>query len=173
MSTMNPTKHLFLPFIVGCTQMFTSVHASEVVVPSQPVDPTSTLRLFGWFAPPSTWQDAGAGLSRDVQHSSPHHVHAKLHPRDSSSPAFYPEAAAGHRATVVTAMEAEGFNTSYLELDAGGKRFWIAVAAIGLEAGDEVRFSTRDMITMNDFQSRALGYSFDRIFFVSDLQIAH
>lgn len=75
-------------------------------------------------------------------------------------------------ARVVTVMEAPGFNTIYLELESSAHRFWIAAASTDVRIGNIVRFSDDQALAMENFESKALKRTFDKIYFVSAVTVA-
>lgn len=72
---------------------------------------------------------------------------------------------------VVTAMEAPGFNTMYLEIEANARRYWIAAASTDVRVGSVVRFFGDQAIVLENFESKALKRTFERIYFVSAITV--
>ena len=58
---------------------------------------------------------------------------------------------------------------TYMELEASNKRFWIAAPTTKVKAGDRVRFV--DSMVMENFNSKSLNRTFDRIIFVSSATV--
>ena len=58
---------------------------------------------------------------------------------------------------------------TYMELEASNKRFWIAAPTTKVKAGDRVRFV--ESMVMENFTSKTLNRTFDRIIFVSSTTI--
>ncbi len=76
-----------------------------------------------------------------------------------------------HVGVVVSSIEAPGVNTTYIELEMGGKSVWIASRITKVEPGDKVRFSPSGAITMEHFESRVLKRSFEKIYFVPSITV--
>lgn len=68
---------------------------------------------------------------------------------------------------VISALNASIY--TYMELEASGKRFWIAAPTTKVKAGDRVRFV--DSMVMENFTSKTLNRTFDRIIFVSSTTV--
>ena len=64
---------------------------------------------------------------------------------------------------VISAMNASIY--TYMELEANNKRFWIAAPTTKVKVGDRVRFV--ESMVMENFNSKSLNRTFDRIVFVS------
>ncbi len=64
---------------------------------------------------------------------------------------------------VISLMNASIY--TYMELEASNKRFWIAAPTTKVKVGDRVRFV--ESMVMENFNSKALNRTFDRIIFVS------
>lgn len=72
---------------------------------------------------------------------------------------------------VVQAMTVAGPNTSYLEMDTQGKKIWIAVANMGVKTGDKIKFSTKDAMLMENFNSQFLNRKFEKLWFVQQIEV--
>ncbi len=68
---------------------------------------------------------------------------------------------------VVATLDAPGY--TYMELENGGKRFWIAAPTTRIKVGDYVHF-VQSMV-MNNFSSSTLNRKFDRIVFVTSVSV--
>ena len=68
---------------------------------------------------------------------------------------------------VVATLDAPGY--TYMELENSGKRFWIAAPTVRVKMGDRVQF-VQSMV-MNNFASKTLNRSFDRIIFVTSATV--
>jgi hypothetical protein len=79
---------------------------------------------------------------------------------------------ADYEAVVVEAVEAKGFNTVYLRLDAGHRQFWIASQITEVRVGNRVRFATDQVVAMENFESKALKRNFEKIYFIPTISIA-
>lgn len=77
-----------------------------------------------------------------------------------------------HEARVISAVEAPGFNTMYLQLESSSKRFWIASRTADVTVGNVVRFSADQAVAMDNFESKALKRTFERIYFVPTIIVA-
>lgn len=75
-------------------------------------------------------------------------------------------------ARVITVMDAPGFNTLYLELESSARRFWIAAGATAVRAGNIVHFYGDQATAMDNFESKALKRTFERIYFVPAVTVA-
>ncbi|MDH5256667.1 MAG: hypothetical protein OEX07_01625 [Gammaproteobacteria bacterium] len=62
-----------------------------------------------------------------------------------------------------------GAGYSYLQIEAGGQKFWIAGTQISAKAGDVVSFV--ENVTMDNFTSKTLKRTFDRIVFASTVAV--
>lgn len=82
------------------------------------------------------------------------------------------DAASESSGRVITVMEASGFNTVYLELESGAHRFWIAAGITDVRTGNRVQFSRDQATAMDNFESKALKRTFDRIYFVPAITVA-
>lgn len=76
--------------------------------------------------------------------------------------------AATHTGTVIETATGGGY--TYMHIDEGGKKFWIAGPQALVKKGAKVSFS--EQIWMSNFNSKALGRTFDKILFVSGIQVA-
>ena len=63
-----------------------------------------------------------------------------------------------------------GGGYTYLQVEDGGKKFWIAGPETSVKKGETVRFS--EQLWMSNFSSKALGRTFDKILFVDNVQVA-
>ena len=69
---------------------------------------------------------------------------------------------------ILQSMHASSY--TYMEVDMGGKKVWIATNAMAVNNGNIVRW--RDAAVMKNFTSNALHRTFDEILFVSYAEIA-
>lgn len=76
-----------------------------------------------------------------------------------------------HEAVVLSTMEAPGFNTVYVELESNGKKFWIASRLTQIQVGNMVRFSGENLVGMDNFESKALKRTFEKIYFIPSLTV--
>ena len=76
-------------------------------------------------------------------------------------------AAASHKGKVVATMNAAGY--TYLQVEEKGQKVWAAAAQTNLKVGDEVEFP--DSPVMQNFTSKTLNRTFDKIYFVSTLRV--
>lgn len=91
--------------------------------------------------------------------------------RDSKLDAATSVIRGDHEAVVLSTMEAPGFNTVYVELESGGKKFWIASRLTQVKVGNMVRFSGENLIGMDNFESKALKRTFEKIYFIPSLTV--
>lgn len=71
-------------------------------------------------------------------------------------------AAIAHTAKVLEAISSAGY--SYIRVEEKGRAFWIAVPETAVEVGEEISFY--EQMLMENFTSRSLNRTFDRILFV-------
>lgn len=72
-----------------------------------------------------------------------------------------------HKGKVVSTMDAAGY--TYIEVEEKGQKLWLAVMQVKVKPGDEVEFP--DSPPVENFQSKTLNRTFDKIIFASDLRI--
>ncbi len=75
------------------------------------------------------------------------------------------ESSAGVSGTVVDTMDSGGY--TYVQLDQGGKKIWVATTPISVKKGQKVTF--RPGMEMQNFESKTLKRTFDRIIFSAGL----
>lgn len=69
---------------------------------------------------------------------------------------------------VVSVMDTTGY--TYMELENGGKRFWIAAPTTKeVKVGDHIRFV--ENMRMHNFTSKTLNRTFDQLIFVTSTQV--
>ena len=73
-----------------------------------------------------------------------------------------PSQAHRHYGVVLDAIDANEF--TYIEVDEGGKSFWIATTKMKIARGDLVQFD--DGVTMQEFYSKLLKRTFPSVMFV-------
>lgn len=71
-----------------------------------------------------------------------------------------------HKGTVLEAKNGGGY--TYLNIDEDGKSFWIAGPVNNFKKGDKVSFD--EQIWMTNFESKALGITFEKLLFVGSVQ---
>lgn len=76
-------------------------------------------------------------------------------------------ALSGHKGTVVTTMNVEGY--TYMELENNGGKFWIACPNVEVKVGDAVETSAGMLMT--DFYSKTLKRTFKEIHFVTYVEV--
>ncbi len=72
-----------------------------------------------------------------------------------------------HKGKVVSTMNAAGY--TYIEVEEKGSRLWVAVMKVEVKPGDEVEFP--DSPPMENFHSKTLNRTFDKIIFAPGIQI--
>lgn len=89
--------------------------------------------------------------------------------QNNSNAAIRPPAqpAAGHKGKVVSTMNADG--NTYMEVEEDGRKIWAAAKETRITVGDEVEFPNSP--TTQNFTSKTLNRTFDKIFFVSRLRV--
>jgi len=89
-------------------------------------------------------------------------------PKDSQSPhAASSGKMANNEGTVVDVIDTTGY--TYMELENGGNRFWIAAPTTKVNKGDHIRF-VQDMV-MTNFTSKTLNRTFGTLVFVSSTEV--
>lgn len=68
---------------------------------------------------------------------------------------------------VVSSVDGNGF--TYLELEEGGKRFWVAGTQVKVKKGDRIKFV--ENVVMENFNSKLLKRTFDKITFASSVVV--
>lgn len=76
-------------------------------------------------------------------------------------------ALSGHKGKVITTMDVEGY--TYMELDSGGNKIWIASPNVQVKVGDLVETSAGMLMT--DFYSKTLKKTFKEIYFVTYVEV--
>ena len=76
-------------------------------------------------------------------------------------------AGTGHKGKVLQVMDAGSY--IYLEVEEKGKKLWVAALKIKTAKGDTVEFP--DSPPMENFQSKTLKRTFDKIIFVENLRV--
>ncbi len=85
----------------------------------------------------------------------------------AANPAGTAKSAASSEGRVLATLDAPGY--TYMELENSGKRFWIAASTTRVKVGDRVNY-VQSMV-MNNFASKTLNRSFDRIIFVTSATV--
>ncbi|WP_304054177.1 NrfJ [Nitrosomonas communis] len=68
---------------------------------------------------------------------------------------------------VVSVLDTTGY--TYMELENGGKRFWIAAPTTKVNIGDHIRFV--ENMSMHNFTSKTLNRTFDKLIFVTSTKV--
>lgn len=68
---------------------------------------------------------------------------------------------------VVSVIDTTGY--TYMELENGGRLFWIAAPTTTVKKGDHIRFV--ESMAMDNFLSKSLNRTFSRIIFVSSTMV--
>lgn len=68
---------------------------------------------------------------------------------------------------VVSVLDTTGY--TYMELENGSKRFWIAAPTTKVNVGDHIRFV--ENMSMHNFTSKTLNRTFDRLIFVTSTKV--
>ena len=89
-------------------------------------------------------------------------------PQDSQAPQQASNGkTADNEGTVVSVIDTAGY--TYMELENGGNRFWIAAPTTKVNKGDRIRF-VQEMV-MTNFTSKTLNRTFGTLIFVSSTQV--
>ncbi|BDV42251.1 lipoprotein [Geotalea uraniireducens] len=94
-------------------------------------------------------------------------VHSGANPHAGMKPQEIP-AGAGHKGKVISTMDAAGY--TYLEVEENGQKLWVAVMQTKVNKGDVVEFP--DSPPMQNFHSKTLNRTFDKIIFAPGIRIA-
>lgn len=73
-----------------------------------------------------------------------------------------------HKGTVLSTMDAAGY--TYVEVSENGQKLWVAAMQTKVKEGDEVEFP--DSPPMQNFTSKTLNRTFDKIIFTSQLIVS-
>jgi hypothetical protein len=98
-------------------------------------------------------------LSLNIAHASA--------PAQESSKAGQAAKLPDNEGIVVSHMDAAGY--TYMELDNGGHKFWIAAPTTTVNNGDHVRFV--ENMVMTNFTSKTLNRTFSTLIFVTSTEI--
>lgn len=93
-------------------------------------------------------------------------AHASASAQDASK-ATQAAKLADNEGIVVSHMDAGGY--TYMELDNGGNKFWIAAPTTTVNNGDHVRFV--ENMVMTNFTSKTLNRTFSTLIFVTSTEI--
>jgi hypothetical protein len=131
----------------------------------------TALAVIGCKDKPSTKQASGpqnGAAGREAQPSASHGATgpAAADPHAGMKPHAMPTGP-DHKGRVVSTMDAAGY--TYIEVEEQGKKLWVAVTRVNVKAGDEVEFP--DSSPMENFQSKTLNRTFDKIIFSPALRI--
>jgi len=77
------------------------------------------------------------------------------------------EAMPANEGIVVSSIDTAGY--TYMELDNGGKKFWIAAPATKVNNGDHIRFV--ENMRMHNYTSKTLNRTFNEVIFVISTQV--
>lgn len=90
-------------------------------------------------------------------------------PQDSQAPQQQASdgKTANNEGTVVDVIDTTGY--TYMELENGGNRFWIAAPTTKVNKGDRIRY-VQEMV-MTNFTSKTLNRTFGTLIFVSSTQV--
>ncbi len=105
-----------------------------------------------------------AGLSSPQVPQAP--IPVQNNPYAAVPPPAQPTVAV-HKGKVLDTMNAAGY--TYLQIEEKGQKVWAAASETELKVGDMVEFP--DSPAMQNFTSKTLKRTFDKIFFVSSLRI--
>jgi hypothetical protein len=87
-------------------------------------------------------------------------------PHAAAMPSAQP-AGVSHKGKVVATMNAAGY--TYMQVEENGQKIWAAAKETKIKVGDEVEFP--DSPLMQNFTSKTLNRTFDKIFFLSALRV--
>jgi hypothetical protein len=72
----------------------------------------------------------------------------------------------GHKGVVVDSIEAGEY--SYIQIEEGGKKLWVAVMSTKVKKGDQIEFA--DSPPFTNFQSKKLNKTFDTVIFADGIR---
>jgi starvation-inducible outer membrane lipoprotein len=87
-------------------------------------------------------------------------------PHGAATPSVQP-VGPSHKGKVLATMNAAGY--TYMQVEENGQKIWAAAREAKIKVGDEVEFP--DSPVMQNFTSKTLNRTFDKIFFLSELRI--
>ncbi len=144
--------------VAACSEKSEPQPAAQTAAPAQPSTPPPMQQ-------PAAAQVMPAPAAASQQSAMPA-GHAVSAPAQMNNA---PQAGAnGGQGKVLQSMHASSY--TYMEVDMGGKKTWIATNAMAINTGQTVRW--RDGAAMKNFTSNALHRTFDEILFVSYAEIA-
>jgi hypothetical protein len=122
-------------------------------------------------APAATAPTAPAAQSAMPADAMHQQAMAGAHPGGMPMTGAAPQPAAmganGGQGKIVNTMHASSY--TYMEVDTGARKVWIATNAMQVNNGDTVRWN--DAAVMKNFTSNALHRTFDEILFVSAAEV--
>jgi hypothetical protein len=140
--------------------------AERTAAPAQPAEQGVALQITpAPSVPPQTGsqsaspQEATAPLNLNIIPGGDPHAGLKL----KAAPAT----GAGHKGKVLQVLEVSGY--TYLEVEEKGQKLWVAAIKTKVSKGDVVEFP--DSRPMENFQSKTLKRTFDKIFFADALRV--
>lgn len=107
----------------------------------------------------------GGGISS--QQMPPAAMPGQNSPHATVMPPAQQPAGANHKGKVVATMNAASY--TYMQVEENGQKIWAATTQTQLKVGDEVEFP--DSPVMQNFTSKTLNRTFDKIYFVSTLRV--
>ncbi len=119
---------------------------------------------------PSSPQASAPKDTAGVQQVQPGAAHGGASPEANPHAGMKPQGipmGADHKGKVLSTMDAAGY--TYIEVEEKGQKLWVAVMQVKVKAGDEVEFP--DSPPMENFHSKTLNRTFDKIIFSSALRI--
>lgn len=129
---------------VGCQKKEEAAKPAAPQAAAQAVAPQAT--------PPAAQGPAGAPAGADP------HAGLKLKEMAPGS---------GHKGKVLQVMDAGSY--TYLEVEEKGKKLWVAALKAKVSKGETVEFP--DSKPMENFQSKSLNKTFDKIIFADSLKV--
>jgi hypothetical protein len=166
-------QQLETPFVNKLLTVCAGAMLVTVTACSKKSETESTAAAPAAQAPAAAAQTAPAAQSAMPADAMHQQAMASAHPggmpMTGAAPAAQPGAmgANGGQGKIVNTMHASSY--TYMEVDTGGRKVWIATNAMQVNNGDTVRWN--DGAVMKNFTSNALHRTFDEILFVSAAEV--
>jgi pyruvate/2-oxoglutarate dehydrogenase complex dihydrolipoamide acyltransferase (E2) component len=146
---------VFIVAAIGCQKREEASKATAPPTPTQAAAPQPAP------SQPTTEPKAAApAASPQMAVAPPADPHAGLKLKEMAS-------GAGHKGKILQIMDAGGY--TYLEVEEKGKKIWVAGMKLTANKGDVVEFP--DSPPMENFHSKTLKKTFDKIIFAESIKI--
>ena len=75
-----------------------------------------------------------------------------------------------HEGVITELIDVPQSKTMYIKVESEGTRIWLATKGMDVKVGDTLRYGIGDAVVMENFASRALDRTFDKVLLVSNVQ---